>query len=96
MLIPPCVTLNLPRSMRPLLICLTVLALAACGGDDGLPDPPHSVTITWSKVSGKGTVTFSHPHLAGATAGFSAAGTYVLRLTATERGCDTVIYPPTP
>jgi len=39
MLIPPCVTLNLPESMRPLLICLTVLALTACGGDDGLPDP---------------------------------------------------------
>ena len=52
--------------------------------DDGLPDPPGSVTITWSKVSGPGAVTFAHPHLADSTAGFSDAGTYVLRLSASD------------
>ncbi len=52
--------------------------------DDGRPDPPGSVTITWSKVSGPGAVTFVHPHLADSTAGFSAAGTYVLRLSASD------------
>jgi Ca2+-binding RTX toxin-like protein len=52
--------------------------------DDGLPDPPGSVTVTWSKVNGPGAVTFAHPHLAASTAGFSAAGTYVLRLSASD------------
>ena len=30
--------------------------------DDGLPNPPGTTTITWSKVSGPGTVSFSHRH----------------------------------
>ncbi len=52
--------------------------------DDGLPDPPGSLTITWSKVIGPGAVTFAHPHLVDGTASFSAAGTYVLRLSASD------------
>jgi hypothetical protein len=39
MLIPLSLTLNLPETMRPLLICLSLLALAACSDDSGLPDP---------------------------------------------------------
>ena len=61
--------------------------------DDGLPDPPGSVTITWSKVSGPGAVTFAHPHLADSTAGFSAAGTYVLRLSASDSALDRQRHP---
>jgi hypothetical protein len=41
------------------------------------------VTLGWSVVSGPGTVSFSSPASATTTASFSAAGTYVLRLTAT-------------
>ncbi|MBL0171321.1 MAG: glycoside hydrolase family 127 protein [Gemmatimonadaceae bacterium] len=37
---------------------------------------------TWSKVSGPGTVTFADPNAASTTATFSAAGDYVLRVTA--------------
>ena len=47
------------------------------------PQTPGSVTLLWTKVSGPGTVTFGTPAAAATTAGFSAAGTYVLRLTAT-------------
>ncbi len=52
--------------------------------DDGLPDPPGAVTITWSQVSGSGAVTFGDPSAVDTTATFSAPGTYVLRLTADD------------
>ena len=52
--------------------------------DDGLPNPPATVTTTWSKTSGAGTVTFGSTSAVDTTAGFSAAGTYVLRLTADD------------
>ena len=43
--------------------------------------PPRA---TWSKVSGPGTVTFGNANAVDTTATFSAAGTYVLRLSATD------------
>jgi hypothetical protein len=52
--------------------------------DDGLPTPPGAVTINWTAVSGPGTVTFADPNAATTTATFSAAGVYVLRLTAND------------
>ncbi len=52
--------------------------------DDGLPNPPASVTTTWSKDSGPGTVTFGDSTAVDTTAGFSAAGTYVLKLEASD------------
>ena len=52
--------------------------------DDGLPDPPGGVTTTWSKVSGPGTVSFGNASAVDTTASFSAAGVYVLRLTAND------------
>ena len=52
--------------------------------DDGLPNPPGAVTTTWSKVSGPGTVNFGNANAVDTTASFSAAGTYVLRLTAND------------
>jgi len=52
--------------------------------DDGLPNPPATVTTTWSKVSGPGTVTFGNASARITTATFSVAGSYVLRLTASD------------
>jgi photosystem II stability/assembly factor-like uncharacterized protein/Tfp pilus assembly protein PilX len=52
--------------------------------DDGLPDPPATVTTTWSKTSGPGTVTFGDVSQVDTTAAFSEAGTYVLRLRAND------------
>ncbi|HEY4188613.1 MAG TPA: hypothetical protein VGP07_26320 [Polyangia bacterium] len=58
--------------------------LNASASDDGLPDPPGVVTTTWSKVSGPGSVTFANPGLPVTRASFSAAGSYVLRLRASD------------
>ncbi|MDS4058934.1 MAG: hypothetical protein RKP73_10220, partial [Candidatus Contendobacter sp.] len=66
-------TITLPVNQVPLTGTVT---------DDGLPNPPGAVTITWSKDSGPGTVTFGNANAASTTATFSAAGTYVLKLTA--------------
>src|SRR5439155_8770633 len=47
--------------------------------DDGLP-AGGTLTCTWSKVSGPGTVMFSSPHGATTVASFTDPGTYVVRL----------------
>jgi len=52
--------------------------------DDGKPDPPAAVTVTWSKVSGPGNVTFGNANAVDTTAAFDAIGQYVLRLTAND------------
>ena len=56
-------------------------SLAATVTDDGVPGP---LTITWSALSGPGTVTFADATSPATTAAFSAAGTYVLQLTASD------------
>ena len=61
--------------------------------DDGLPATPGTVTSTWSKVSGPGTVTFANASALSTTASFSEAGTYVLRLTATDGAVRTKFGP---
>ena len=43
-----------------------------------------TVSKSWTKVSGPGTVTFSSPNALNTSATFSVAGTYVLRLTASD------------
>ena len=61
--------------------------------DDGLPDPPAAVSVTWSKSSGPGTVTFGDANAVDTTAGFSENGVYVLQLLAddgTATDSDTV------
>lgn len=52
--------------------------------DDKLPKVPGKVTSAWSMLSGPGTVTFAKPASTSTTAAFSAAGTYVLRLQASD------------
>ncbi len=50
--------------------------------DDGLPS--NNLTIEWSKTSGDGNVVFANANSANTTATFDAAGSYVLRLTASD------------
>jgi hypothetical protein len=59
------------------------ITLAGSATDDGLPTG-SALTISWSKVSGPGTVTFGNAAALNSTANFSAAGTYTLRLTASD------------
>jgi|GEM_PF-1593672 len=61
----------------------TQTTLVATATDDGLP-APASLTRTWSKVSGPGTVTFATPTALVTNATFSALGSYVLRFTASD------------
>ena len=52
--------------------------------DDGLPNPPASVTSSWTQASGPGTVTFGNAAQASTSATFPGLGDYALRLTATD------------
>jgi hypothetical protein len=58
--------------------------------DDGLPSPPASVVVAWSKVSGPGNVTFSPPNAVNTTASFSQAGTYTLAVAADDGQAKTI------
>ena len=63
--------------------------LSGTVSDDGLPNPPATVTINWSKTSGPGTVTFANSHAASTTATFSTTGSYVLQLDANDSSLHT-------
>ena len=52
--------------------------------DDGLPNPPNSLTVVWTKLTGPGTVSFTNPDAVSSTANFSASGVYVLQFTADD------------
>jgi hypothetical protein len=60
--------------------------LTGTASDDGLPSSPGTLTTTWSKFSGPGTVTFGNANSLNTTASFSVEGTYVLRLTGDDGG----------
>jgi MYXO-CTERM domain-containing protein len=72
----------------------TTAALDGTVTDDDSPVPLASVQVTWSKQSGPGTVTFADSSSVDTTATFSAAGTYVLALAASDTALsalDTVV-----
>jgi RHS repeat-associated protein len=58
-------------------------SLSGVAVDDGLPSGSQ-LSVTWSQISGAGTASFGNASQAVTTATFSAAGTYDLRLTATD------------
>ncbi|HEY4248180.1 MAG TPA: LamG-like jellyroll fold domain-containing protein [Lacunisphaera sp.] len=79
----------------------TPLSLAGVASDDGLPVSPGALTYQWSKVDGPGIVNFASATSAATTATFDVAGTYTLRLVASDSvftGSDeltvTVVQPP--
>lgn len=79
-----------PQNLAPVVNAGPDVAVALPGSatlngtatDDGQPN--NTLTVAWSKVSGPGTVTFSAPNAAMTNAAFSVAGSYTLRLTATD------------
>jgi hypothetical protein len=58
-------------------------ALTGVVTDDGLP-AGGTLVVSWSQVSGPGTVSLANASAAVTTATFSEPGTYVLRLSATD------------
>lgn len=79
--VAPTITITSPNTVNVNVPASTGLILEATATDDGLPNP---LALTWSKVSGPGTVTFGSTSIANTTATFSANGTYVLRLTGND------------
>ncbi|MEP7339705.1 MAG: RHS repeat-associated core domain-containing protein [Acidobacteriota bacterium] len=80
-----------PANLSPLVVAgadqtitspVTTANLIGMATDDGLPN--GTLTVSWSKLSGPGTVTFSTPNLVATGAMFSGEGVYVLRLTAND------------
>ncbi len=66
---------------------ITLPAVASLAGtvtDDGKPNPSAALALTWSKVSGPGTVIFQNANAVHTAASFSVRGVYVLQLTAND------------
>jgi hypothetical protein len=59
-----------------------ILQLTGSAFDETLPG--GELTTEWTQVSGPGPVTFADPSKVDTTATFTAAGTYALRLTASD------------
>lgn len=61
------------------------ISITASVTDDGLPSPPGAVTVTWTKVSGPGSVAFSpSASVVSPTVSVDRTGTYVLQITAND------------
>ena len=71
------VTADKPTVEMPDTVTLTGVV-----SDDGLPN--GTLTCLWNQVGGPGTAAFSKPAGTNTTVSFSAAGTYILSLTAND------------
>ncbi len=58
--------------------------LSGSASDDGLPNPPGALTLTWSAPVAPAAVAFADAHAATTTATFTQPGSYTLRLTASD------------
>jgi hypothetical protein len=73
-------------------VSVTLPAAVALDGtvtDDGLPNPPAAVTVTWAVVSGPGAVSFQDARAIDTQASFTAEGVYVLSLAASDGSLTT-------
>ena len=52
--------------------------------DDGLPNPPGTIAVSWRQISGPAAAWFSDASLSNAIAYFPGGGQYTLRLTADD------------
>jgi len=77
---PPQVAAGSDQSIR---LPANTVNLDGSVSDDGLPSE-STVTVQWTKVSGPASVVFGDADAAATTVTFTQAGTYVLRLTATD------------
>ncbi len=82
--ITPNMAPNVSAGGDSLLFAPQSLTLAGSTSDDAKPTTPGQVTLAWGKRSGPGTVTFSDAAQPAPTAAFSAVGTYMLRLRASD------------
>jgi uncharacterized protein YjiK len=78
--LPPTVSAGPDRAVQ----LPAVASLDGNASDDGLPVPPGALTVAWSQTSGAGTVAFANRSAVDTTASFPGAGSYTLRLTASD------------
>lgn len=76
---PPVVNAGDDRLITP----GSTASLNGTATDDGFPRN-STLGISWSKVSGPGTVSFTNSSIAATTATFSQSGAYLLRLSAND------------
>ncbi|GEP42188.1 Calx-beta domain-containing protein [Brevifollis gellanilyticus] len=77
----PSIFITSPTGQGPVIAATNGIILSASVTDDGLP---AAVTQTWSLVSGPGTATIESPGATTTAVTFSAPGTYLMRITATD------------
>ena len=78
---PPTLFINSPGSQGLLIASGNGVIVSATITDDGAPAP---VTQAWSQISGPGVATIESPTAATTAVTFSAPGTYIIRITATD------------
>lgn len=76
-------TLNISIDAANTVVLPNSLQLSGSVTDSGLQSG-QTISTTWSKASGTGTVTFANPNQVATTASFSGPGVYVLQLNATD------------
>jgi RHS repeat-associated protein len=76
-------TVSISVTSQNTVILPNKLQLSATVTDSALQSG-GTIALTWSEVSGPGTVTFSSPNAASTTASFTQPGGYVLKLGATD------------
>jgi len=77
----PSIFISSPTGQGPVIAATNGIILSASVTDDGLP---AAVTQTWSLVSGPGTANIESPNATTTAVTFSAPGTYLMRITATD------------
>jgi hypothetical protein len=86
------------RVNQPPFVSIRTIRHPASGGtildvtvsDDGLPESPGVVTLTWEKLEGPGDVTFNSEAPGYTLATFTAQGTYKLRLRVGDSTAETI------
>ena len=78
---PPTVFISSPNAQGPLIAATNGVIVSAQVSDDGFP---AALSTTWSCVSGPSVATIQSPNATTTAVTFSAPGTYVLRISATD------------
>lgn len=60
------------------------VSLSGSATDDGLPNPPAALTVTWTVLSGPDSAVINSPNAASTTVDITESGVYVFRLTADD------------
>jgi hypothetical protein len=80
---PPTVSAGANRSVE-LDGGLALVNISGTASDDGLPNPPGALSVSWSLVSGPTGVSIEDPNSLSTMVSFTAEGTYLLELAVSD------------